>query len=177
MTALTIKVGSKNQVKVSAVEEILQDYPHLKDAVVEGVEVSSGISDQPMTLEEIVDGARNRAIGAFIDCTYSFGIESGLMAVPHTKSGYMDICVAAVHDGSDTHLGMSSGWEFTDPEITRLIVEDGLNMAEAVNKVGLTDNPAIGSQEGAIGIVTKGRLDRKGYTKQALQMALIHIDK
>ena len=44
-------------------------------------------------------------------------------------------------------------------------------------KLGITKNPQIGSEEGAIGIVTKGRLDRKEYTKQALRMALIHLEK
>src|SRR5665213_1581325 len=107
MSDLKIKVGSRNPSKVEAVKEILQEYPHLKDALIEGVEISSEVSDQPKTLQETIEGARNRAISAFQTCTYSFGIESGLMAVPYTKSGYMDVCVAAIYDGNETHLGLS----------------------------------------------------------------------
>ncbi|MFZ1987420.1 MAG: inosine/xanthosine triphosphatase [Minisyncoccia bacterium] len=172
-----IKVGTKNKAKVGAVEEILADYPHLKDAVVEGVEVSSGVADQPKSLEETIAGAENRAKAAFVDCAYAIGIESGLMAVPRTKSGFMDVCVCAIYDGSELHLGLSSGWEFPDPTIiTKHMIAEGLNLTEAANKAGLTNNPSIGSGEGIINTLTKGRMDRKEYTKQALLTALIHID-
>lgn len=173
---MRIAIGSKNKAKVTAVEELLQEYPHLKDAVVEAFEVASDISDQPKSLEETIRGAINRAKNAYDGHDYSIGIESGLMEVPYSRSGYMDICVAAVYDGTDSYFGISSGWEFTDPEITRLMMKDGLNMSEAVNKVGMTIDPNIGSGQGAIGIVTKGRVDRKKYTQQALTMAFIHID-
>jgi inosine/xanthosine triphosphatase len=171
-----VAVGTKNQVKLDAVEEILRDYTHLADALIEAREVTSDVADQPLSLEETVRGARNRAKNAFGDCDYAIGIESGLMEVPYTKSGYMDICVAAIHDGTDTFLGISSAWEFKDPEIARLMHEEGLNMTEACNKVGLANDPKLGAGQGAIGVVTKGRVDRKEYTKQALRMALIHID-
>jgi non-canonical (house-cleaning) NTP pyrophosphatase len=58
-----------------------------------------------------------------------------------------------------------------------MMVEEGLDMSQAINKAGLTKNPNIGAAEGAIGILTKGKVDRKEYTKQALRMALIHIDE
>ncbi len=172
----TVIVGSKNPAKVDAVREILQEYSHLKDLEVVGTDVSSDVPDQPRSLEETTNGAVNRAKNAFGQCTYSVGIESGLMPVPHTKSGYMDVCVVAIYDGSELHLGLSSAFEFPDTEITRMIMEDGLDMSEAINKAGMTADPKIGSGQGAIGILTKGRVDRKEYTKQALRMALIHID-
>jgi non-canonical (house-cleaning) NTP pyrophosphatase len=58
-----------------------------------------------------------------------------------------------------------------------LIVKEGLDMSQAINKAGLTKNKDIGSAEGAIGILTKGRMDRKEYTKQALRTALIHLEE
>ena len=57
------------------------------------------------------------------------------------------------------------------------MLEEGLDMSEAINKMGLTNNPNIGAAEGAIGILTKGRVDRKEYTKQALRMAFIHLEQ
>jgi inosine/xanthosine triphosphatase len=173
---MKIVVGSKNPAKVEAVREILQDYPHLKDAEVVGVDVSSGVSDQPKSLEETLTGATNRARSVFTDCDYSVGIESGVMPVPLTKSGYMDLTTCAIYDGSEFHLGLSSAWEFPDKEVMRSVVEDGLDLNQAVHKAGMTTDANIGSSNGAISLVTKGRLDRKAYTKQALQMALIHID-
>ena len=173
---MKIVVGSKNPVKVDAVREILQDYPHLKDAEVVGIEVLSGVADQPTSIDEMTQGAVNRARAAFTDCDYSFGIESGIMKIPHTKSGYLEACVAVIFDGTDHHLGLSSGFEAPDTEIVRLVTEEGFNYADAANKTGLTNDPAIGSNQGVVGILTKGRLDRKAYTKEALRTALIHID-
>lgn len=173
---MRIVVGSKNPAKVDAVREILQDYPHLMDAKVMGVETPSGVPDQPTSIEEITQGAVNRARSSFDECDYAIGIESGIMKVPHTKSGYLEACVAVIFDGTNHHLGLSSGFESPDTEIVRLVIEEGYNFADAANKTGLTSDPAIGQNEGVIGILTKGRLDRKAYTKEALRTALIHID-
>ncbi|MDO8510405.1 MAG: inosine/xanthosine triphosphatase [bacterium] len=177
MNRIKIRIGSKNKAKITAVEEILLDYPHLAAAQIESIEASSGISDQPKTLEETIHGAINRAKNIFRDCHYSIGIESGLMEVPKTKSGYMDVCVCAIYDGNESHLGLSSAWEFPDKKVMDLVVKEGLNLSQAINKAGLTNKQTIGSEEGAIGILTKGRVDRKEYTKQALRMALIHLEQ
>lgn len=174
--SMRINVGSKNQAKVEAVQEILQDYPHLKDAEVLSVEAKSEVADQPLTLEETMRGAMNRARNAFVDCNYSIGLESGMMPVPHSKTGYMDFCVCAIFDGKEFNFGLSSAWEFPNKEITDLIINGGLDMSQAINQVGLTKNSNIGAAEGAIGILTKNRLTRKAYTKEALRTALIHLD-
>jgi inosine/xanthosine triphosphatase len=174
---MRIRVGSKNKAKVSAVEDILKDYPHLKHAQVEGIEVDSGVPSQPRSLEETVRGSTNRARNAFADCDYSIGLESGWMSVPYTKSGYMDVCVCSIYDGKEFHIGLSSAWEFPDKKVTEYIFKDGLNTTEAMNKSGMTDNPNLGSEEGVIGVLSRGRLDRKEYTKQALRTALIHLEQ
>ncbi len=170
-----IVIGSKNQIKVDAVKEILQDYPHLKDAAISAVEVSSGVADQPKSLEETVRGAMNRAKGAFQDCDYGFGLESGLMAVPNTKTGFMDVCVCAIFDGQEYHLGLSSAWE-APKKVMHHIINEGLDMNQAAVKAGLTKNLKVGSAEGLVGIMTKGRLTRKEYTKEAIRTALIHLE-
>lgn len=174
---LTIIVGSINKSKVQAVQEIIKDYPHLAHAQVMGAEADSQISAQPKSLDETITGAMNRARSVFNNCNYSIGLESGLMSVPNTKSGYMDVCVCAIYDGQEFHLGLSSAWEFPNKAVMELMTKDGLDMSQAINKAGLTSKSDIGSQEGAIGILTKGRLDRKEYTKQALRAALIHLEQ
>lgn len=174
---MKIKVGSKNKAKLEAVAEILKEYAHLSEAEVEGIGTDSGVSDQPKSLDETISGAMNRAKKSFFDCAYSIGLESGLFEVPKSKTGYMDVCACAIFDGKDFHLGLSSAWEFPDKKITDLMIDGGLDMSQAINAVGLVDNPEVGSEEGAIGILTKGRLDRKEYTKQSLRTALIHLEK
>lgn len=114
---MIISIGSTNEIKISAVRELLTEYMYLKAAVICCVDVASNVSNQPVTLDETIRGAINRAKDAFQNCDLSFGIESGLMNVPHTKSGYMDVCVCAVYDGKEFHLGLSSAWEFPDKRI------------------------------------------------------------
>jgi inosine/xanthosine triphosphatase len=174
---MKINIGSQNKSKVDAVKEILLDYPHLADAEVVMMSTESGVANQPKSLEETMRGAMNRAKGAWNDCDYSIGLESGLMHVPMSKTGYMDVCVCAIYDGEEFHFGLSSAWEFPDRKVLDLMLKDGLDMSEAINKAGLANNPGIGAAEGAIGILTKGRMDRKEYTKQALRTALIHLER
>jgi inosine/xanthosine triphosphatase len=174
---MKIHIGSTNKAKVEAVSELLQEYPHLKEAHVEGFKADSNVSDQPKTLDETIKGAMNRARHSYNECDYSIGLESGLMVVPNTKSGYMDVCVCAIYDGEEFHLGLSSAWEFPDKKVMDIIIHEGLDMSQAINKAGMTSNPNIGAAEGAIGLLTKGKVDRKEYTKQALRMALIHLDQ
>lgn len=173
---MKVIVGSKNSIKIAAVAESLVLYPHLAGATVLGIEISSGVPDQPKTLEQTVQGAINRAKGAFKDCDYSFGIESGLMAVPNTKTGFMDVCVCAIFDGAEYHLGLSSAWE-APKQVMEYMLKNGLDMNDAAFKAGFTKDPKVGSAEGLVGIMTKGRLTRKEYTKEAIRTALIHLER
>lgn len=171
---MKINVGSANQVKINAVKEVIVDYDFLQDAKVIGLGVKSEVSDQPMSLDVTITGSINRAKNAFDDCKYSIGIEDGLMEVPHSKTGYMNICACTIYDGKKFHTGLSSAFEYP-LEVTRMILNEKIEVNEAVYRVGLTDNPKVGSFEGAISLLTKGRVSRTAYSKQAVQMALIHL--
>lgn len=172
---MKINIGSKAKPKIEALQEILQEYPDFKDAEVVSKEVSSDISPQPKSLEETINGAINRAKNSFENCDYSVGLESGLMKVPETKSGYMDFTACAIYDGKKFHLGLSSAFEH--PKIVmEKILNDGLDASTAFHKAGLTENTYIGHSEGIIGLLTKNRLTRKEYTKEAIRTALIHLE-
>ncbi len=169
-------VASINPIKIGAVRDLIKDYPFLRNAQVDSLEINTGVAEQPTSLEETINGAVNRARSAFSrDYVYSFGIESGLMKVPCTKTGEMDFCACAVFDGTLYHLGLSCAFEFPSL-ITKLIHEEGINATQACLKAGLTKKENIGYEEGIIGIITNGRITRRDYTKQAVQMALIHLE-
>lgn len=173
---MKIIVGSTNTQKIKAVADLVPEYGFLAGSVVEGVSAASGVSDQPKSLEETVQGAVNRAKGAFAcGADLAFGIESGLIAVPYTKSGVMDVCVCAIYDGTHAHIGLSSAFE-PPQKIVRLMHEEGMDMSQACLAAGLTDNPQLGAAEGLIGLLTRGRMDRYAYTKQAVVTALIHLE-
>ncbi|MBI5397941.1 inosine/xanthosine triphosphatase [Candidatus Woesearchaeota archaeon] len=165
-----------NPVKVEAVQETVRDYVLFRNAIIISRDVLSEVSAQPRSLEETIRGARNRATNAFDDCDYSFGLESGLIAVPYTKSGFMDLCACVVYDGNVYNLGLSSAFECPE-SITLLMTEQGMDMNRAFYHAGLSTDPKLGSSEGAVGLLTNGRVTRKDYTKQAIVMALIHVER
>lgn len=172
---MKVNIGSKNKQKIDALEEILKEYPDFFNAEVVSKEVGSDVSDQPKSLEETIRGAKNRAKNSFDNCRYSFGLESGLMKVPETKSGYMDITACAIFDGEKFHLGMSSAFEYP-PKVVEYIFKKNKNISTAFRELGFTQSNNLGGEQGAIGILTKNRLTRKGYTQEAIRTALIHLE-
>ena len=173
---MRINVGTKNPTKISAVEEIIKDYHMFAGAEVYGLKVSSGVSKQPISLEETAKGAVNRAINSFKNCNYSFGIESGLTPLSYALTGYVNISVCAIYDGKNKpFIGASSGYEYP-PKVIREIIENNLEVDEAMFKCGFTENKDIGQSEGAISILTNGRIDRKNYMQGAIRNALIKLE-
>jgi inosine/xanthosine triphosphatase len=112
---------------------------------------------------------------SFHDCDYSIGIEGGLIEVPGTKSGYMEFGVCAIYDGANYHLGFSPGFEWPT-SVTDLIVNKGFDGSSALKEAGFTDHEKIGTAQGGIWILTKGKIDRTEYNKQAVTMALIQLE-
>lgn len=162
-----IIVASLNKNKINAVKEVFPSYQ------VEGAACSSGVREQPLSLVETIKGAINRAKGVYGDCTYSVGIEDGISRVPETASGYMNFCCCAVYDGRRIYLGLGPAFEY--PTVcTKKVVEDGITISEAFTP--LSGKPGIGYEEGIIGWLTGGRINRKDYTKHAVEMARIQID-
>lgn len=170
-----INIGSKNKVKIDALKETLKNYKFFGAAEVFSLKADSQAANQPMALEETIKGAKARAENAFVDCDFSFGIEDGLMRVPETKTGWMNVCVCDVYDGKNHYLGFSSAFEYPK-KIINLVFREGLDINQAFYEVGLTKNPKIGSAEGAISILTKDRWRRSDTVKQAITAALIALE-
>lgn len=95
--------------------------------------------------------------------------------MPETKSGYMEVAVCAIYDGLQFHLGLSPAYEWPKT-VTNLIVHQKLDGSQALQAAGFTDHEKIGTAEGGVWILTKGKMNRKEYNKIAVMMALIHIE-
>ena len=175
---MNVAVGSVNTVKIQAVQEVMSSYSAFDSCHVETFAASSDVSQQPISMEEIIRGAKNRAKHAYHllkDCDYSFGLESGLFEAPGTSSGYLETCICAIYTGTDYLIGMSCGIEI--PEyILKLIFEKNMTLSEACYESGITSNVKLGSAEGIFGILTNGRIDRKEYTKHGIIMAMSQIE-
>lgn len=172
---MKIGVGSKNKTKVAAVVEILKDYSIFDGAEIEGVEVQIEQFGHPKDLEATVAGAVDRARQAQIGRDYGFGIESGLMPVPQTKSGYMEVAVCAIFDGSQVHMGLSQAFEWPKKVLDKILNEN-MDGSQAMKAAGLTQYEKLGEHEGFVGIFTKGRTNRTEYNKAAIVMALMHLE-
>ncbi|MEK7093111.1 MAG: inosine/xanthosine triphosphatase, partial [Patescibacteria group bacterium] len=172
---MRIGVGSKNKTKVNAVAEILRDYAMFEDAEVVGVDVKIEQFGHPKSLDETVSGAVDRAKQAFKGNDYGFGIESGLMKVPQTKSGYMEVAVCAIYDGEQIHMGLSQAYEWPK-KVIEAIVKLGMDGSQAMKAAGLTQHEKLGEHEGFVGVFTKGRSNRTEYNKAAVVMALMHLE-
>src|SRR4051812_7800682 len=122
---MKIAVGSKNITKVTAVKDAVLLYPNLfQNPEIVGIDVTVALHGHPKNINETVEGAIERAKNAFTaDCAYSFGLEGGLIEVPFTKSGHMEVGVCAVYDGREIYLGLSPAFEWPK-QVTELILED-----------------------------------------------------
>lgn len=170
-----IMIGTLNPTKIEAVKEVVETSPLFKDMKIDVCASASQVSEQPMSCAEIIAGAKNRAKNAFKDCKYSIGLESGLMDAPGSNTGMIELCICAIYDGTHCAIGSSCGFELPPP-VLRLIQEQGMDLGAAYLHAGLTNNPKLGSAEGAIGLLTRMRVTRKDYTKQAIEMALIQFE-
>lgn len=171
---MNINVGSKNGVKIQAVRDAFAEFPQFGPVEVTGISVDSGVHKQPKNIEQTTVGAINRARAAFKDCDLSVGLESGLIEVPYTKSGYMDITMCAIYDGKRFHLGGSSAFEYPKAMIDLVFSKD-YEIDEAAKETGFSHDNHIGERHGMIGALTKGKLNRTQYSTQAVMTALIHL--
>ncbi|MES3032084.1 MAG: inosine/xanthosine triphosphatase [Patescibacteria group bacterium] len=172
---MKIGIGSKNKTKINAVSELLKDYPMFDNAEVFGVDVKIEEFGHPKSLDETVAGAIERAKKAYVGNDYGFGIESGLMKVPQTKSGYMEIAFCAIFDGKQIHMGTTPAFEWPK-KVLEGILNKGLDGSQAVKESGLTFQEKLGELNGFVGLFTKNRLNRTEYNKTAVMMALMHLE-
>ena len=169
---LVIRVGSLNPVKLGAIREVMSvPFPLAR---FEPVSAPSEVPDQPLGLEQTLRGAKNRARNAFAGCALSVALESGLIEVPGSNTGYMNLTACAIYDGREMYLGLGPAFELP-PDVTRLVVAEGLELDPAVRRAGLTENERIGYSQGIIGILSGGRVTRMDYSRPAVSMALVRM--
>lgn len=173
MNLETVVVGSNNIVKIQAVEEVLSEWG-VSFKVIKGIETNSGVSEQPLSLEEMIQGAKNRARAALehgAENTLGIGIESGLMPALGTTTGYLEATICCFYDGAHLATGLSPGFE-VPPKVLKVVLEQGMDLGRACHHNNIGGEPGLGKREGLVGLVTRGHISRKSYTKQAVAMAL-----
>ena len=166
---MRVVVGTKNPVKIAALKTAFEKMFN-ETVSVEGVSVKSGVSDQPMSLEETYRGAYNRASNAkdaFPGADYYAGLEGGCERF-HDELGVMSCAVIIDNNGN---VGKGSGGMHFVPKKVQRLVEDGYELGVADDMVF---NMSNSKQElGSVGILTSGALTRTDTFVAAALRALM----
>jgi inosine/xanthosine triphosphatase len=167
---LKVIVASGNPVKLKAVQEAFS-------AQFSGVEleygianVSSDVSDQPMSDEETRQGARNRANNAATvepDADFWVGLEGGLQTIDRQLMAFAWMAIR----GADGKIGEARTVTLPLPPAVKKHIDDGLELGDANDRVFSTINSKQAG--GAYGLLTNGRYSRGGVYAQALTIALV----
>lgn len=172
--AWVVAVGSGNPNKLDSVRRAFGCFPGFKGASFISMKSPSGVSDQPVGYEAILKGADNRAKGACDGHHYGVGLESGLVPVSGTATGYMNLTACVIFDGAHFYRGVGPAFELPS-SVCRMVVEEGCELDEAVCRAGLSENERIGYAQGLIGILSDGAVTRTDYMVPAVTMALVAL--
>jgi len=136
---------------------------------VSGLDVPSGVGDQPRTDAETLRGAEARAARALTtapNANFWVGIEGGVAEMNERLAAYAWVVVR-----SRDCTGRARTGTFFLPEAVARLVRDGLELGEADDRVfGCTDSKRDG---GAVGLLTGGAIDRAALYQHAVTLALI----
>lgn len=167
---MKVVVASTNPVKRRAVEDAFS--AQFPDQAIDyvAINVSSGVSDQPMSDVETRRGARMRATNAadaVPDADFWVGLEGGLDDIDDQLMAFAWMVVSDAHGVR----GEARTVTLPLPPAVRALVESGMELGDANDRVFATLNSKQAG--GAYGLLTNGRYTREGVYSQALTIALI----
>lgn len=193
MPKIIIAIGSKRSPKLNAVKQAIEvfspSFPPGSEFELLSVEVDSGVSHTPLSQEELMRGARQRAEALAqiaqknnLQWHYFVGLEGGLDVVHETSSAtpkrrYSDSprngrrrvfleSWAYVSDGVYGHYGRSGGIELPEP-LVREVIENGTELAVAIDL--FAGMQGIRDAQGAWGVLSGDLISRQ----EAFRIAVI----
>jgi inosine/xanthosine triphosphatase len=189
---MNISIGTRSLPKIGATCRAFSLYPELwvkkgdnaikffilpeqmrEPEKTEKVDKTSKVSLNPLSLEETIEGAKNRAKEAYDFCTnaegscdFGVGLEAGLFPVTSLESGYFDTTMCCIYNGQDYFFGGSPLFEYPNKVIERILAGE-----EAGLIIDFFGETAKG-RPGVIGPLTDGRVMRDEFEMSAVIMAL-----
>lgn len=166
MNKLLVAIGTRNQAKTAAVEEVVREYYEGVEFV--HIDVPSSVSEQPFSDIETRQGAINRAHSTLnaTNATLSFGLEGGV----HEIEGQMYCCnwgAVALQDGT---IISSAGAQFLLPEEVAEKLRNGQELGPVMD--AYTNSKNIRHHAGAIGVFTNNLIDRKEMFKHIVKLLI-----
>jgi len=180
MNPCRIAVGSTRRPKLQAVHEAAASFafalsPHAR-LEIQGYEVESGVSHTPVSREELMQGARQRAEtlrkmlrDSSLPADYYVGLEGGLDVV--SENGQRRVFLeswAYVTDGLRGHFGCSGSIELPEA-LAEEVLSRGTELGVAIDRfagaVGIRDG------QGAWGVLTGNLVSRQESFRLAVLTA------
>ncbi len=167
----TLLVVSKNPVKIKAALQGFQTMFPAETFVTRSVSVSSGVSDQPMSSAETLQGAMNRVHAArpfAVDSEVIVGIEGGIEILEGEMHAFAWVVIQ-----SGSQISKSRTGTFILPPKVAGLVQQGIELGEADDIVFGRSNSK--QENGAIGLLTDNVIDRTTYYQHAVILALVQL--
>jgi inosine/xanthosine triphosphatase len=146
-------------------------FPH-EHFDIRGVEVLSGVSAQPQSDAETLEGAKQRAVNVQEQVTradFWVGIEGGVDSLPGNAEALLAFAWVVVLSAEQRGNARTGAFLLPAPVVE--LVRSGLELGEADDQIFGTQGSK--QQNGAVGLLTHDTLTRDGFYAQAVQLALI----
>jgi len=164
---MKVVVGSTNPVKIKATENIMKRV-YGEDVEIIGIEVDSGVSVTPLSDEELLKGAINRAKEAMLktNADLSVGLEGGI--VERCGKYFLTGLAVIMDKNNEISIGYGGGIEL--PKFVVEEVKKGKELGDVMDSIsGIKDSKR---KIGGIGILTKGLKTRQEAWEDTLINAL-----
>lgn len=166
---MKVLIGTNNQGKVEGAKQAFEKF--YKDVKVEGISVSSDVSDEPVN-DEIYMGASNRVNNLIkyskennIDVDFYVGVESG---ITNQLGKWCIIQIAVVKDKSG-YESFGTGPAFPVPE---KYVDEIINTDLGILMDKIFKGNGLKNEKGGIAHLTNDVITRYDLTREAIIMAL-----
>jgi inosine/xanthosine triphosphatase len=188
---MIIGIGSRADSKVGAVGKAFSRYSDFwnksgilgdgiqylllpKDSVKNGAEKFSGVSHTPLSLDETIEGAKNRAkftfeyfLGEKKKCDFAVGIEGGCTKI---SGEYYMTGAAVIFDGKNFFVGVAPA-----VPMPNAVMKPILEGKECGNLGEIFGIKTLKGRDGIVKQLTDGRIVREEFEELAVIMALVKI--
>jgi len=164
---MLIVVGSTSPVKIAATQQAFAEY--FNDFTMKALRLPSNVNPYPMSDDETLQGALNRAKAALeleSNADYAVGIEGGLQRL---REWTIVKHIAVVLHANEVGIGTSAGYA-CPPEILRQIAPTSDSSRKNID--AFFGKQEILSKEGPEGVLTSLKLTRTSVSKNAVVFAL-----
>jgi inosine/xanthosine triphosphatase len=180
MQKIIIAVGSTRKPKIEAVRDALAEFGPLLSSGAEfdiaAVEVPSGVRHTPLTREDLMAGARQRA-EALIEIArdkkhqwnYFVGLEGGLDVVRdgNTRRVFLESWAYVTDVAGPGAFGQSGAVQLPEA-LAKIVVDDGVELSQAID--AFAGGRGIRDAQGAWGVLTENLITRQ----DAFRIAVIN---